>query len=260
MGYLVAGHLLQEQPDLHALRAWGDNRQWTLYQHRHHPFWLLDVFRQPAAKHSPFTEAPSQGDSQELATAAPAYAALVDLLAAHRLDPTGYGCVLQARHLSEALAAPVFTFAADDDTLQLTTSCDRGRIIRIHQIFEGLDAVLENGQLTVQSLQYEDEGPDTHLQPEFFDRLAATPGIRLAPPRLLTNTASRLHDIILQDWPRGTPVTPESLGIGNFDDAFASLDKDFTIVAHQLASSPISTLPSSPQAKPKSLWQRLFGT
>lgn len=267
MGYLVTGHVLTSEPDPKRLSALPPDVCWSLYRHDAPRIWLLDTFRKARPNRWPFTEVILRGDKSELASHAPALTAVIEEMIASRIEMAGYGHWLLSRQISDLLQAQVFSFASDDDVMQLTCTCDRGRILSARRDTELLEIRFEHPAVSVTPLAYE-EDRDLAPAPELLTKLAALPGVKVESARMVAAGGGRLHGIVLDDWPPAAGDPVQLLSLGSFDSDLAKAVARFSIVDQKLpaakaqtAQPPARGTPMSPPSPPKrkGFWRRLFG-
>lgn len=245
MGYLIAAHVMNQEPDPSKLSALPVSIAWSLYRDDGGGPFYLDTFRTGRKQNWPFTSMPSAKDlSLDLAKGgeglAITYKALEEALLANSFNRAYFNLNLA---LSEMLQMPVCSFCSDDDLLDFACVSNNGNLTRLHCECGDLDIVCENGQVTIQPLLVEEEGLCTNVT-NLHD-----PATGVDVLERNVDQSRLLHHVASIEVVRFLGVKKAPLGLGSFEGLET---------VPQKISSSIGTGPDTPKSGVRPPWWKFW--
>ena len=143
--------------------------------------------------------------------------------------------MLLSQRLSELLKQRVFSFASNDDILQVTCTCDSGKIVRIHHDLELLDMVCEDGRLVFRPV-FMEEDSDIAVPDDLLAALSRLEDAEILDTLNVEGGGRPMHQIVLDDWP-GEAGDPRD---HNVTDSLPDLEFDFEEIARSPGISAAS--------------------
>lgn len=228
MGYLIAAHIMKDEPDLSRLSELPASIGWRAYHHKSADMTMLDTFRAGNVPDYPFQRPlPTAEISLDLPSEYSALEALykqfykLDLANSFKKSYINFSLLL-----SDLCNTPVLSLISDDDELDFACTASAGHITRLAARCGDMIVTLQDGRLHLQPLVPECE-EDTEFLTDTDTFKKAVPGLVLAERNV--DWPSQLHAVAIQEWQLFSGSNRLILGLGSFDPP--SDESDWHLVA-----------------------------
>lgn len=216
MGYLIAAHIVNGEPDLSRLSELPTSIGWRAYRHASAGVTMLDTFRAGNVPDWPFQQPLPTTDisldlSPEFSSFEALYGQLYKLDLANSFKKSYINFALLCARL---LDNPVLSIISDDDELDFGCVASSGDITRLAARCGDMIVTLKDGRPHIQPLV-----PEFEEDAEFLTDTAA---LKKAVPDLVVaernvDWPSQLHAVAIQEWQAFSGSQTHIPGLGSFD-------------------------------------------
>jgi hypothetical protein len=213
MGSLLAAHIVRAAPAVESLDRLSPSVGWAAYREPATGAVLIDVFHADAAPRHPFTRLPRLPDLAEALpdALAPLNQLYEALLRERQASPFRRRYINLNLMLSRATSRPVFSFASDDDGLDLACVSVAGQLHRLRFETGRLDIVWSEGRGVVRPLHTDDDVVVAGRDLELFESLSDFKVMAPEPG------SSALHRIANDESKAFLRTETSILGLGRWD-------------------------------------------
>jgi hypothetical protein len=213
MGSLLAAHIVRTAPAVESLDRLPPSVGWAAYHEPATGAVLIDVFHADAAPRHPFRRSPRLPELAEAlpGTLAPLNQLYEALLRQRQASPFRRRYINLNLLLSRTIDMPVFSFASDDDGLDLACLSVAGQLHRLRFETDRLEILWTEGHGVIQPLEFDDDV----VVPEAALRLLES----LSDFKVMASQqgSSALHQIALDECKVFLRTDASILGLGSGD-------------------------------------------